>query len=291
MTRMTLASVIATAAIVAGCGTPSQPAAPAATTTPAATTPAPGIAPASAAPQDPAAPAPAAPAIGAAPAAAVAGRPSAPARPTTAAPASPATSASPAPSSVAAAPPAPSTPAAPLAPVYREFTVPSGTAVAIELRTAVASDTSTVEQTVRGTLRRAVVIDGVEVLPAGAPVSGSVTVVERAGRVKGRARLAMRFTSVTVDDEALRMSTASIAREAAATKGEDAAKIGIGAGAGAVIGAIAGGKKGAVVGGTVGGAAGTGVVLATRGDEVDLPAGTALSTTLTQPLVVRVRQR
>jgi hypothetical protein len=168
--------------------------------------------------------------------------------------------------------------------------VPSGTAVAIELRTAVASDTSTVEQTVRGTLRRAVVVDGVEVLPAGAPVSGSVTAVERAGRVKGRARLAMRFTSVTIDDDAVRMSTASIARQAAATKGEDAAKIGIGAGAGAVIGAIAGGKKGAVVGGTVGGAAGTGVVLATRGDEVELPVGTALSTTLTQPLVVRVRQ-
>jgi hypothetical protein len=55
-----------------------------------------------------------------------------------------------------------------------------------------------------------------------------------------------------------------------------------------VIGAIAGGKKGAVVGGTVGGAAGTGVVLATRGDEVALAAGTALTTTLTQALVVRV---
>ena len=291
MTRMTLASVIAIAAIVAGCGTPSQPAAPAATTTPAATTPAPGVAPAPAAPQDPAAPATATPpAIVAAPPRATPSRPASPSITPAPATTSPAASASPAPPSVAAAPPAASAPAAPPAPVYREFTVPSGTAVAIELRTAVASDTSTVEQTVRGTLRRAVVVDGVEVLPAGAPVSGSVTAVERAGRVKGRARLAMRFTSVTIDDEAVRMSTASIAREAAATKGEDAAKIGIGAGAGAVIGAIAGGKKGAVIGGTVGGAAGTGVVLATRGDEVDLPAGTALSTTLTQPLVVRVRQ-
>jgi hypothetical protein len=291
MTRTTLASVMAVAAMVAGCGTPSQPAAPAATTTPAATTPAPGVAPAPAASQDPAAPATATPpVIAAAPSPATASRPAATA--TTPAPAatSPAASASPAASSVAAAPPTVSAPAAPPAPVYREFTVPSGTAVAIELRTAVASDTSTVEQTVRGTLRRAVVVDGVEVLPAGAPVSGSVTAVERAGRVKGRARLAMRFTSVTIDDDAVRMSTASIARQAAATKGEDAAKIGIGAGAGAVIGAIAGGKKGAVVGGTVGGAAGTGVVLATRGDEVELPVGTALSTTLTQPLVVRVRQ-
>jgi hypothetical protein len=291
MTRTTLASVMVIAAAVAGCGAPSQPAAPAATAAPAAATPPPAAAPGSAAPQDPAAPASTtSPAIGAAPPAAVAGRPAAAATPPTEPPARPPASASPAAPAVAATPPAVSAPAAPPAPVYREFTVPSGTAVAIELRTAVASDTSTVEQTVRGTLRRAVVVDGVDVLPAGAPVSGSVTAVERAGRVKGRARLALRFTSVTIDDEAVRMSTASIAREAAATKGEDAAKIGIGAGAGAVIGAIAGGKKGAVVGGTVGGAAGTGVVLATRGDEVDLPVGTALSTTLTQPLVVRIRQ-
>ncbi len=289
MTRTTFASVMAIAAMLAGCGTPSQPAAPAATTTPAATTP-PGSAPVPAAPE-PAAPAAApSPAIGAAPPAAAAGRASAPATPSAPAATTPAASVAPAAPSVAAVPPAASAPAAPPAPVYREFTVPSGTAFAIELRTAVASDTSAVEQSVRGTLRRAVVVDGVEVLPAGAAVSGSVTAVERAGRVKGRARLAMRFTSVTIDDDAVRMSTASIAREAAATKGEDAAKIGIGAGAGAVIGAIAGGRKGAVVGGTVGGAAGTGVVLATRGDEVELPVGTALSTTLTQPLVVRVRQ-
>jgi hypothetical protein len=167
-------------------------------------------------------------------------------------------------------------------------TVPSGTSLSIELRTALASDTSNVEDRVRGVVRRAVIIDGVEAVPAGALVSGSVTTADRSARVKGRARLALRFTSVTVGDEALRISSAPIVREAEGTKREDAAKIGVGAGAGAVIGAIAGGKKGAVVGGTVGGAAGTGVVLATRGDEVALAAGTALTTTLTQALVVRV---
>ncbi|MGE4084595.1 MAG: hypothetical protein AB7H93_16455 [Vicinamibacterales bacterium] len=168
--------------------------------------------------------------------------------------------------------------------------MPSGTALAVTLTTAHASNTSAVEDTVRGTLRRALVVNGIEVAPAGAEVSGSVTAVERSGRVKGRARLALRFTSLTVAGTSEAIATAAIAREAEGTKGEDAAKIGIGAGAGAVIGAIAGGKKGAVVGGTVGGAAGTGVVLATRGDEVELPAGTALSTTLTRPLVVQIRR-
>lgn len=195
------------------------------------------------------------------------------------------------PAAPAAAPPAPAAaPPAPPAPTFLEITVPSGTALAVELKTAHASNTSTVEEPVRATLRRPLVVNGVEVAPAGADVTGSVTAVERSGRVKGRARLALRFTSLTVEGTAEPISTAAIAREAEATKGEDAAKIGIGAGAGAVIGAIAGGKKGAVVGGTVGGAAGTGVVLATRGDEVELPAGTALSTTLTRPLVVQIRR-
>ena len=186
---------------------------------------------------------------------------------------------------------APPAPALPPAPVYREVTVPSGTTLSVELRTAVASNTSAVEDRVQGVLRRALVVDGVEVVPAGARLSGVVTDAQQSGRVKGRARLALRFTSLTVDDTPTTIGTSTIAREAEGTKKEDAAKIGIGAGAGAVVGAITGGKKGAAVGGAVGAGAGTGVVLATRGDEVELAAGTAVTTTLTRPLVVQVRER
>ena len=60
---------------------------------------------------------------------------------------------------------------------------------------------------------------------------------------------------------------------------------------GTVLGGLLGGKKGAVVGTIVGGGAGTGVVLATRGDEVALASGTALTTTLTRPVVVQVLVR
>ena len=188
-----------------------------------------------------------------------------------------------------AAPAAPPAPPAPPAPTFREVTIPSGTTLAVELRTAVASDTSAVEDRVQGVLRRAIVVDGVEVVPAGAQMSGVVTEALRSARVKGRARLALRFNSITIDDAPTAIGTAAIAREAEGTKKEDAAKIG--AGAGAVIGAITGGKKGAAVGGAVGAGAGTGVVLATRGDEVTLAAGTSLTTTLTRPLVVLVPLR
>ena len=85
------------------------------------------------------------------------------------------------------------------------------------------------------------------------------------------------------------INTELFSRQASATKGEDATKIGIGAGAGAAIGAILGGKKGAAEGAAVGGGAGTGVVLATKGDEVRLASGADVTTRLTAPLTVRVR--
>src|ERR671913_185013 len=87
---------------------------------------------------------------------------------------------------------------------------------------------------------------------------------------------------------AKRFRTATVAREARGTKKKDAAKIGVGAGAGALIGAIAGGKKGAAVGTAVGAGGGTGVVLATRGEEVALGRGAVVTTRLTAPLTVRV---
>jgi hypothetical protein len=82
--------------------------------------------------------------------------------------------------------------------------------------------------------------------------------------------------------------TSVVSRTAPATKRQDAAKIGIGAGAGAVIGGIVGGGDGAAQGAAIGGAGGTGVVLATRGKEVRLPAGTRVSVTLLSPLTIRV---
>ena len=174
-------------------------------------------------------------------------------------------------------------------PVYREFTLPVGTTLPLELKSTIASDASEVEDTVRATLRNAVTVDGLEVLPAGTEVAGHVTEAERAGRVKGRARLAFQFTSFRYDGERMSLRTDPIVQEAEATKGEDATKIGIGAGAGAVIGAVVGGKSGAAKGAAIGGAAGTGAVMATRGKEVRLEPGTGIPVRLAAPLAIRVR--
>jgi hypothetical protein len=112
-----------------------------------------------------------------------------------------------------------------------------------------------------------VTVNGQVVVPAGSEVTGVVTEAEGSGRVKGRARIAMRFNGLRANGESYDIKTSGYAQEAAATKKQDAEKIAIGAGAGAALGAILGGGGGAAKGAAIGGAGGTGVVLATKGKE------------------------
>ncbi len=172
---------------------------------------------------------------------------------------------------------------------FREFTIPEGTKLAVRLDSSVGSDSSRVEDPVEATLSDAVIIDGTEVLPAGSTVRGHVAAVQSAGKVKGRASLALTFGTVSVAqrDEQYPIA-ARISLMAPATKGEDAAKIGVPAAGGAIIGGLIGGKKGAAIGTAVGGGAGAAVVLSTSGQEVHLPRGTVLSLPLTQAVDVRV---
>jgi hypothetical protein len=188
----------------------------------------------------------------------------------------------------ATAPPAANA-SVPRGPVYREVTIPSGTTLPLTLTSSVASDTNAVEDAVSAELTRAVTIDGRDVLPAGARLDGIVTEVDDSGRVKGRATIAFRFTSLRTGGEQYDVQTAALSLVAPATKGEDATKIGIGAGAGAVIGGLLGGKDGAAKGAAIGGGAGTGVVLATKGKEMRLGPGADVTSQLTAPLTVRIR--
>ncbi|MFP5378366.1 MAG: hypothetical protein ACLGHP_01135 [Vicinamibacteria bacterium] len=173
-------------------------------------------------------------------------------------------------------------------PEVKEVVVPEGTELRVALASRLSSADSDVEDRVRGVLREDVSVDGLTVLPAGATVDGTVVEAERSGRVKGTARLAFRFDRIVVDGESLDLRAARLTYQAQPTKKDDAVKVAIGAGAGAIAGAIAGGRKGAAIGTGVGAAAGTGVVLASRGDEVILAPGTVVRTRLTSPLTVRV---
>ena len=180
---------------------------------------------------------------------------------------------------------------APRLPEYREVTIPAGTALPLQMTSTISSESAEVEAPVSAKLRNAITIDGDTAIPAGAVLRGTVTDVERSGRVQGRAHVSFAFNEVSMNSGREDLRTNPLTFEAEATKGEDATKVGVGAVGGAILGGILGGKKGAGKGAVVGGAAGTGVVLATRGKEVSVTEGTDVTATLAQPMTVRVRIR
>jgi hypothetical protein len=192
----------------------------------------------------------------------------------------------------AAAPASPAPAPAPRPqPRVRDVQVPAGTLLSLALETAVSSNESKVEDVVRARLAQPIMVAGETVVPAGAELVGSVFEAQQSGRVKGRAIVSFGFDRMTAGGVTHTIQTARITREAEATKGEDATKVGIGAGAGALIGALAGGKKGAAIGTAVGAGAGTATVLATRGEEVNLPAGTVVETATEQPMTIQLAVR
>jgi hypothetical protein len=172
---------------------------------------------------------------------------------------------------------------------FREVTVPAGTKLHVRLDSVLGSDSSRAGDPIEARLSSAVVIDGTEVIPPGSTVRGEVGAAEPGGKVNGRASVAVRFTSLAVSgrDETYPIATGA-SWLAPTTRGKDAAKIAVPAGAGAIIGGIIGGGKGVAIGAAIGGGGGAAVVLTTRGPQIRLARGAALSLPLEQDVDVRV---
>jgi hypothetical protein len=172
----------------------------------------------------------------------------------------------------------------------RQITIPAGTVLRLRVDRGFGSDISRVEDPVAATLARSVIVGGRTVLPAGSTASGFVSEATRPGRVKGRGRVAVRFTQIRPADESrsYRMQTRSWVAVAPATKKKDALTIGIPAAGGAAIGALVDGKKGAGIGAAVGGGAGTAAVLTTRGKDVRIGRGALLTVRLAAPLTIEI---
>jgi hypothetical protein len=131
----------------------------------------------------------------------------------------------------------------------------------------------------------------VVVASAGAHVTCVVASSDPGGKVKGVASLAVSARSITgAKGEAIAIRTDRHGVEARSTKGKDATRTGILAGAGAVIGGIAGGGKGAAIGAGAGAAAGVGTTMATRGEPAVIPSETLLQFRLTAPATVVYRR-
>ena len=140
------------------------------------------------------------------------------------------------------------------------------------------------------------------VIPEGTMVYGKVVTAARAGRVKGKASLALSFQSLTFasgvkmpiyaslgnSDTGTRKGEATIEAEPG-KDGEDVAVAGArGAAAGAVVGVFSRSVsvgKGAAIGGGAGAAAGLAEALIRRGDDLTLERGTVIEIVLDEDLV------
>jgi hypothetical protein len=171
----------------------------------------------------------------------------------------------------------------------RSVTIPAGTVLRLRLDRGFGSDISRVEDSVTATLANPVVINGRTLLPAGSVASGYVSEATRPGKVKGRGRVAVRFTRIDpAGRESYSIRTRPWVAVAPATKKKDALTIGIPAAGGAAVGALIDGKKGAGIGAAVGGGAGTAAVLTTRGKDVRIGRGATISVRLSSPLTVEI---
>jgi len=83
--------------------------------------------------------------------------------------------------------------------------------------------------------------------------------------------------------------SAALTRVASKSGKKTAGIIGGSAAGGALLGKVLGGStKNAAVGSVLGGAIGTGIAAGTRGEDVELPAGSPLTIKLDQPLTLSI---
>ncbi len=180
------------------------------------------------------------------------------------------------------------------------YVIPEGTEIRVRLLDTLATQRNEAGDNFRAETVGDVIVDGEVAIPSGSKVYGEVTLVKRAGRIRGRSEMTLKFREVELADGHRFPFDASVVSieeqrdekvegeegtlEAPSGAGSDAKKIGAAAGIGALIGILAGG--GAKVGAAIGALTGTAGVLAVRGSDLILPVETELVVKLNQDVSV-----
>ena len=183
-------------------------------------------------------------------------------------------------------PPAPA-PVPPPPPPPKVYTVPSGTTLTVRLSQGLSSKTNNIGDPFSGSLAQSVRVEGVTVLKAGVPVSGTVVAVRKQGKFKGEGELGIQLKSVG----SYGVTTQEYEQTVKGKGKRTAAMVGGGAGGGALIGGLAGGGKGALIGGLVGAGAGTVGAAATGNKGVSIPAESVVSFISASPITVTLKPK
>jgi hypothetical protein len=169
-------------------------------------------------------------------------------------------------------------------------TVPAGTTLHLEMMDSVSSAGSSPGDSFQARVTRDVLVDGKVAIPANAAVSGHVVNARGLRKIGGRALLSLEFTTVETPsgDTPIRAAWSGLGKSE--TK-KDVATIAGSTAGGAILGRVLDKRdeaRGTLVGGIVGGAAGTGIAAATKGQEIQLGAGTHLTVSLQTPVTVEL---
>jgi hypothetical protein len=174
-------------------------------------------------------------------------------------------------------------------PRFVTLVIPDGTQVVASLDTRLSTETNHTGDAFGATTTEPIIVSGRTVFPAGARIHGVLRDVLASGRIKGRARMTLAYQGI-VDSEGKTHSISALPltlQADSATRG-DVEKIAAGGVLGAIIGGITGGGKGAAIGAGAGAGAGTVLMLATKGDEVELEAGQRLNVQMTASTSMQV---
>lgn len=133
-------------------------------------------------------------------------------------------------------------------------------------------------------------VNEMTVVPSGATINGEVTHVEGAGRLGGGAELTLRFTELVMPDgKSYAISATPFRVQGKGDTKESVLEIGGGAVAGGIVGGVLGGKDDIAKGAAAGAIIGTGVAIATKGDQIVLPAGQKMKVTLDGSVTVTTK--
>lgn len=172
--------------------------------------------------------------------------------------------------------------------VLQEGTIPAGTRIVAALQNTLSTERSAVGQPIRLTTKAPIELAEGDKIPEGAIIEGEVTHAEGGGRIAGAPELTLRFTTLDIGGRSHPIAAEPFRVRGKNDAAESAAEIGGGAVVGGVIGALGGRTiEGAVVGAVLG----TGVAVATKGNQIVLPAGQRLRVSLSQPVTVTYRPR
>jgi len=166
-------------------------------------------------------------------------------------------------------------------------TLAAGTDFVAALQNTVDTGKNKVGDKVTLRTQEDVLVNAMSVVPAGATINGEVTHIDPAGRVAGGAELTLRFVELVMPDgKSYPISAAPLRLQGKGDAKESALQVGGGAVAGGIIGGVLGGSDDIAKGAAAGAAVGAGVAVATKGDQIVLPAGQKIKVSLDSPVTI-----